>query len=389
MEKRKKRRASKDGLWLRGRIYWTTIAGERVSTGCKDREAARLARARLERELADPRNAAAARTTVGDMIGHAMEAHRHAKGRLGGRVTQKTIDYHEEKLGHFARIFGVHRPLLEVDYDLVGAYIKQRESEPGSSAESFVSPSTIGKELKDLRFALKLERARGAYPHDVDHVTRTHAFAAAGAKRDRYLPWPEIAALISAVADYGPQAGELGEKAREHQIMRAQQVAWHIAVGGRFSESEHAEMKDHDLVNWRVRVRGTKSKKADARIPIAPAFRRLLEFALWGRPKTGKLFKPWLNFNRALKRACERAGIDRCSTNDLRRTHMTLLHQAGVPNEVLKNISRHTTTRMLDERYAVDDIAATARLIQGVEWPALSDDNTVSSHDSKKGPKTP
>ena len=305
------------------------------------------------------------------MIEHAMEAHRHAKGRLGGRATQKTIDYHEQKLGHFARIFGDECPLRDVTYDLVGDYIRKREGEPGAAAKTFVSPSTIAKELKDLRFALKLERARGAYPHDVDHVTRTHAFSGSSEKRERFLPWPEIAGLVVAIADYGPQAGELNDAQRANQTMRAQQVAWHIAVGGRFSESEHAEMKDHDLVNWRVRVRGTKSKKADSRIPIAPAFRRLLEFALWGRPKTGKLFKPWLNFNRALKRACERAGIDRCSTNDLRRTHMTLLHHAGIPNEVLKNISRHTTTRMLDERYAVDDLAATARLIEGVNWPAL------------------
>lgn len=365
----KKRRYSKDGLWLRGRTWWTTVGGERRSTGCKDREVARVVRAKWEREAANPAHAAAQRTTVGDMITHAMEAHRHAKGRLGGRATQTTIDYHEQKLGHFGRIFGVDCLLPAVDYDLVGKYIKQRESEPGAVTGSLISPSTIGKELKDLRFALKIERARGAYPHDVDHVTRTHAFSAGGEKRERYLPWPEIAALICAVADYGPQAGELNDDQLANQTMRAQQVAWHIAVGGRFSESEHAEMKDHDLINWRVRVRGTKSKKADARIPIAPAFRRLLEFSLWGRPKTGKLFKPWLNFNRALKRACERAGIDRCSTNDLRRTHMTLLHHAGIPNEVLKNISRHTTTRMLDERYAVDDLTATARLIAGVEWP--------------------
>lgn len=322
------------------------------------------------------------------MIAHAMEAHRHAKGRLGGRVTEKTIRYHEEKLGHFARIFGEARTLSSVDYDLVGAYIRQRESEPGSATDTSVSPSTIGKELKDLRFALKLQRARGAYQRDVDHVTRTNAFAAGSEKRERYLPWPEIAALIAAVADYGPQAGELGDKASANQTMRAQQVAWHIAVGGRFSESEHAEMKDHDLVNWRVRVRGTKSKKADARIPIAPAFRRLLEFSLWGRPKTGKLFKPWLNFNRALKRACERAQIARCSTNDLRRTHMTLLHQAGIPNEVLKNISRHTTTRMLDERYAVDDVAATAALIAGVEWPE-DRGSTALTHASQNTRKTP
>jgi len=355
MEGKKKRKFAKDGLWKRpgSRYFWTTVAGERLSTECVDREAARVVRARLEREAADPHQSAARRTTVADMIAHVLEDRRAAKGRRG-LVTAKTLKYHEEKLGHFARLWGEALPLAEITYDLVGKYIAQRRTEPGSANGTTVSQHTIHKELQDLRLGLRLESARGAYPGNVDHVTRSRRFAVGAKKRERFLTWPEIAALI-------------GSFLATESIERAQQVAWHIAVGGRMSESEHAERKDHDLTTWRVRIRGTKSKKADAVIPIAPAFRRLLEWSLYDRPN--KLFTPWLNFNRALKRACERAGIERCSSNDLRRTHMTLLSHAGIPNEVLKNISRHTTTRMLDERYVVDDLDVTSRLIEGVEWP--------------------
>ena len=359
MEGKKKRKFAKDGLWRRpgSRKWWTTVAGQRVSTECVDREAARVVRARLEREAADPHQSAARRTTVADMIAHVLEDRRAAKGRRG-LVTEKTIRYHQEKLGHFARIWGADMPLAEVTYDLVGKYIAQRRTEPGSANGTTVSQHTIHKELQDLRLGLRLESARGAYPGNVDHVTRSRRFAVGAKKRERYLTWPEMVQLI-----YAFLATE--------NIERAQQVAWHLAVGARMSESEHAERKDHDLERWRVRVRGTKSKKADAVVPIAKAFRPMLEWSLFERPKTGKLFSPWANFNRALKRACERAGIERCSSNDLRRTHMTLLSHAGIPNEALKNVSRHTTTKMLDERYVVDDIEVTAGLIEGVEWPAL------------------
>jgi integrase len=287
------------------------------------------------------------------MINHVLDDRRAAKGRHG-LVSERTLKYHEEKLAHFARIFGADSLIVDITYDAVGRYIAQRREEGGAAIGTTVSQHTIHKELQDLRLGLRLESARGAYPHNVDHVTRSRRFAVGATKRERYLPWPEIASLIAAFM-------------ATESIERAQQVAWHIAVGARMSESEHARKKDHDLTTWRVRVRGTKSKKADAVIPIAPAFRRLLEWSLYKRPE--QLFSPWLNFNRALKRACVRAGIERCSSNDLRRTHMTLLSHAGIPNEVLKTISRHTTTRMLDERYVVDDVEVTAKLIESVVWP--------------------
>src|SRR5262245_5398965 len=166
----RKKRGSRDGLWLRGPVFWTRIAGERVSTGCRDREAARIARARMEREAADPAHAAARRTKVGDMIAHVLADRRTAKGKTGGTLTKESLEVWETKLGHVNRILGSERPLIEVDYDLVGSLLEQREREGAGQ-------HTRSKELACLRFGLLLEHARGAYPHNVDHVTRKGRFA--------------------------------------------------------------------------------------------------------------------------------------------------------------------------------------------------------------------
>lgn len=379
---KKRRRYSKDGLYKRdgSNLFWTRIPGQgRVSTGLSDREAARIWRSRKLREAADPAHAAATRTTVAAMIAQAIDAVRLREGRGGGPITDKTIRYYEDKLAPFARLLGEERPLLEVDYDVIGGeYIVPRKREGGSTAGTTVTKSTMGKELKALRFALKIQRARGAYPHDVDHVTRLRAFASKGKECTRALEWPEVGALLLAFGNYGRKAGKLNARQLLQQTMRVQQVAWHVVTGGRFTESEGAEMKDHDLVNWRVFIRGTKTVKSRGWIPIAPAFRPLLGLALSGRPKTGKLFRPWSNFNRALKRAAERAGIERLSTNDLRRTHMTMLSNAGIPNEALKNVSRHATTVMLDRHYVRKDMVATEKALEHAVWDATLNHSPVT-----------
>jgi len=57
-------------------------------------------------------------------------------------------------------------------------------------------------------------------------------------------------------------------------------------------------------------------------------------------------------FGQTLERACARAGIPRCTPNDLRRTYSTWLRADGVPNELSAPTMRHKDTRMLDRVYA-------------------------------------
>lgn len=391
---KKRRRGSKDGLWLRGSVYWARINGERVSTHCKDREAARIARARLERIAADPASSASARTTVHHMIAHVLADRKNAKGKTGGTLSPETLEVWRVKLGHFGRIAGMTTPLSEVTFGAVGEFLAQREKEG-------VSQHTRSKELAALRFALRLEQENGCYPHNVDHVTRTRRFAVGYKPRKRHLSWEEIPKLLSGLLQEDSQRVpmETIETAKAFQDagrtlreiawlmgkaistvkryltmsdpeptrggdLRAKHAAWIIATGARWAESERAERYDHAMVNWHVRIRGTKTGAAERVIPIAPPFRALLTWAVDGSPKDVPMFPPWTNVNRSLRLACKRAGIERVSPNDLRRTHSSLLRQSGISLEDLAPVMGHTSTRMLEQVYGRTNIEALGRALE-------------------------
>jgi integrase len=89
-------------------------------------------------------------------------------------------------------------------------------------------------------------------------------------------------------------------------------------------------------------------------VPIVASWQReLLDFALeHARGREGRLFLPRMKFGQTLARACDRAGIPRCTPNDLRRTYSTWLRAEGVPNELSAPTMGHKDTRMLDRVYA-------------------------------------
>jgi integrase len=352
-----RKRPSKDGLYLRGSIWWANIRGERVSTHCKDRPAARIARARLEREAADPRNAAARKTTVGDMIEHVLEDRKRAKGRLG-RNTQHTLDIYERTLGHVSRILGRDTPIFDIDYEAVGRYISKREG------EYHVSPHTISKELLSLRFGLRLEQANGCYPHSVDHVTRKGRFSADHTPRSRFLTWEEIPALLTSLMAGLPV--RVTNKPRKGSLPRARHVAWLIATACRLGESYRAQPEDLDRQRWILHIRGTKSKNALRDIPIAAPFRALASFAVEDAKPGRPMFKAWGNIYRGLALACARAGILPVTPNDLRRTHASLLRQAGVSLDNLAPVMGHADTKLLFSTYGRTTPEALSNALESV-----------------------
>lgn len=330
---KKRRKPSKDGLYLRGSIWWANIAGQRVSTKCKDREAARLYRARHEREQADPAAAAQRKATLGMMINDTIEA---AKGR--GR-SAATIEIYEIKLGWFARCWGEKLPLSEITYERVGKYLEWRRDTKG------VGPHTLHKELRHLRTLLQRAQRRGLFTGDVAFITRSRDFSPQYKPRARHLDWEHIPKLLAAL-EHSPGLAKTAQAPD-----RARHVAWILATAARWVESERAQAEDHDLERWTVALRGSKTEAARATIPIAPPFRPLLAYALQGAVGGRPLFRKWGNVNRSLVRACVRAGVPRVSPNDLRRTNSTLLSRAGVPNHVLFKLLRHTTERMVNAVY--------------------------------------
>lgn len=402
VEKKKRRSPAKDGLFLRGASLWTRIDGERVPTGFKanDREAAREWRRARLLEAANPSYAAARKTTVGEMINRAIADRKNAPGKFGGPITKDTLKTWESKLGHWGRMLELTKPIYQVDYDAVGRSLEQRHEEGASQHERH-------KELAALRFALRLEKQRGAYPHDVDYVTRTGRFARGYKPRERHLTWEEIPKLLQAVLerrggrvpaatlarvkelraagvmvkDIALELGvkvpavcrymQMDPKPTSDCFKRAQHMAWIIASAGRRKESYRTELVDHDLDNWIVSIRGSKNPAAIRTFPVAYPFRPLMIFALANRPENGPIFGTWTNLNRSLKLACKRAGIAHCSPNDLRRTHSSLLNQGGIALEHIAPIMGHTSTRMLELVYARKTTVSVAKAIAKVEPPPV------------------
>lgn len=346
-----------DGMFKRGAVWWTRLQGKRVSTGCKDREAARAWRAEREREIADPAYAAAHTTTVDGVIGDWLDEVRAQtkKKRAAG-----TIDMHETKAGHIARVFAAHDPPVvfigDVTAQVVDEYIATRIDEGAARP-------TIKKELGTLGMVLVWAKRRKVFPFDIDEVM-PESFDARYVPRKRWLTPEELDKLIAAFEPH-PSIGMM-EPRRDMQAW----ILWTVATGGRWSESVRAQRCDVDLAAGTVRVRGTKTEESERVIPIVRSVAPLLERALELAPGhgEGELFaweatdrpRVW----RSLAAACKRAGIDRVSANDLRRTLASWLVQGGaIPAHVGKLLG-HTTGRMVERVYGQLPASQLGKLIE-------------------------
>jgi hypothetical protein len=89
----------------------------------------------------------------------------------------------------------------------------------------------------------------------------------------------------------------------------------------------------------------------------------LLEVILDELPaEQDRLFAPWTNMRRDIKKACDRVGIDPVSPNDLRRTFGSWLKNRGLDSAVIARLMGHSSTRMVDKVYGQlnDDTLAEA-----------------------------
>ena len=64
------------------------------------------------------------------------------------------------------------------------------------------------------------------------------------------------------------------------------------------------------------------------------------------------LFPVWSNVRRDLEAACKRAGIEKVSPNDFRRTFATWQAEEGVPDLVTSSLMGHTSSLMVRKVYA-------------------------------------
>jgi len=219
-------------------------------------------------------------------------------------------------------------PLSSMSAAVVDGYISQRRQEG-------VEEGTIKKELSVLRGALKLALRRGLWNGNLLAVL-PQGFSDGYVPRERALTWEEVDKLIEA----------LSEK-------RAAHIAFIVATGASWGESCRAERQDVNTDYTEANIRGTKNVYRKRTVPIIAAQqKKLLKIALEKAPnKEGVLFAKWLSVRRDLALACEKAKIETCTPNDLRRTFATRLHAMGVSLDLLAPPMGHSDTRMLERVY--------------------------------------
>jgi integrase len=310
-------------LYRRGDVWWARILGKRVTTGCKDRQAALLRARVLEREHADPAHRAANEATLGDAL-VAFLADRAAHGRSKG-----TLHCYRIKVRHLGAVLGVTLPLVQVTAERVDGYTRRR-------LDDGASRNTIGKELTVLRGVLKLARRRGLYDRDPGAVLPT-GWSTDYKPRRRSLSSTEAEEAIRALA-----------KALPH---RAAWVALALGTGARRGEIERIRREDVRLDLGTVRIAGTKTDKSDRVVPVLSVTRPFLAAALaWGA-HSGRLVPAWTNVGRDLPAVLVGLGYERATPNDLRRTLANWLRAAGVEASLIGEMLGHTDSRMVERVY--------------------------------------
>jgi len=335
-------------VYKRGRVWWGWYHedGQQIcrSTGCRDKRAAETIVTGWERGAADPAHRAANEATLAGAL-TCLYADRRGRGRADG-----TLNMYETKGRHLARL--LPPALVLVDARAVDHYTASR-------LEEGAGRNTISKELTTLRAALKLAHRRGEFPAGVAAVVPI-GWAPEYEPRERALSEREARALVAALP---PD--------------RAAHVAFFLGTAARDAEARRARRVDVDVAAGRVLLRGTKTRTARATIPVTALSRPWIEHALVHAPGADTLFRPWTNVRRDLHEACDRAGIEHCSPNDLRRTCATWLRAAGVEPSLIAGVLRHRDSRMVERVYgkmSPDALSAAldARLVGQRQPPSIA-----------------
>lgn len=308
----------RDGFHKRGGIWHTTdpVTGKRATTGFRELKAAKAWKAHREIIAANPTNAAAETTTLADGCAAIIDYKSQDKSAA-------TLLIYRQKLGHFIRIWGAELPLARIGPELGDSYTAQRRSEG-------VTDHTIVKEFSALGQMLKLAKRRRCYHGDISLLKPGNVIP-------RYTP--RSRALT--VAEFNALIGVCNERLYA-LVVRI------VCLACRLSEARRFVPEDLDQTKWTVQIRGTKTKKSAVAIPVLKPFRSLLLSTLEAGPLAG--YKN--NVCRDIANACAKAGIARCTPNDLRRTHATLLVEQGVDTDTVRRMLRHTTSKMVEQIYA-------------------------------------
>lgn len=332
-------------LYRRGRIWWTWFYDERgkrfdKSTRCRDKRAASSVARRYERSAASPADPTAT-TTLAEAC-RRFQVDRRNRGRAAD-----TLEYYATKIGHLLFVFGEERPLDDIDARAVDDYIAER-------LDDGVLRATVAKELGALRGVLRAARRRGEY-HGDPSVVLPEGWTTGYVPRKRKLTPAEANRLLLA----------LPVKRRPH-------VAFILAFAASWGESVRAERADMDLAKALVAIRGTKTATRRRVVPVMRHVRDLAKRAHAGARADGRAYERWSNVRRDIEVACTKAGLERVSPNDLRRTAATWLIERGAPSHLVAYFLGHSTSRMVEQVYGRVDGPRLAVALGAVGVPAAA-----------------
>jgi integrase len=325
----------------RGGPWQTNLFGRRVSTGQPTQALARAWKAGKLLDGANPRLAASKKAHLDGAVKDLL-AELRRRGRAPG-----TIDKVRKKMGHFLRLWGKDCRLHTIDARRVNAYIDARMLDAGAARDSSLSRTTIRDELAALRQTLKLAKRLGVYAYPLEDVLPDR-FEANVRPRTDFVPYDKLHLLF----------GQLPEHRRAH-------ILFFCVTGGRCADSFRARREDFDVSGdeWRITVRGSKTRLSWRTIPVPDFLRWPVALLLVLAPGEDRLFSPWSegSMNRDIKAACRRAGLAPVSTNGLRRTFGHALRSHGYSLDVISKLFGHSTEKLARDVYAdfsADELAA-------------------------------
>jgi integrase len=307
-------------LFRRGKIWFAWAydsTGQQVRFSCRtpSKERARAILLQREAEFSGRHHRGPAPShTVEDALNFLVE-------RGTGDLAPETVAFYRKKAGTLNRMMGKVE-LADLTQERVLRYISER-------LEEKVKPATVSKELVTLRRALKLAKPRKELQLDLDVSELVPKFDPRYRPRERRLSHDEARRLLDA--------------------LRPRRRLWVlIAVlgGGRLSEINRLSWNQLDLeggwLHW-----GTKTEKSRRSVPLHPSLKR----ALMATSQRHGLVCEWRNPAAGLAYACARLGLTRASPNDLRRTFISWLKEAGVDTFVVAKLAGHASSRMIDQVY--------------------------------------
>jgi integrase len=336
----KPRKRHADGIYARGSSWWATWT-ENGSTRHKSlglratKETRALARekyAALMRDRTNPEEAVRRDATFGDAVDGFLDDLERADRPEGTRKMYAT------KTANLVSFFGRDCKLVSLTPATVEDYFTKRQD------EDEVSGSTMFKEWVALSRVMQRAWRRDTWKGDVKRL-RPEWLTSDYEPRSTYLAWPFIPYLLAAL-----------------EPPHAERVAFIIATGARWEESENFQPTDLDRTTWQIHLRGTKTKGSKRTFVVPEAMRGLLE-------RVGGPFVRWPGVNLSLRRACRRAQmalaedtedmsltplIPRVTPNDLRRTFGSLLVQGGTSLPDVSRMMGHTSTAMVFRVYGHD-----------------------------------